>query len=346
MSNQTGKPLLSPEQYTVGWISVLECELAAAIAALDVRHQRPRIPLDKNSFYAVGSINRHNVVIACSGEAGTTPANNCAAHMRRSFPNIRVGLLAGIGGGVPSEKHDIRLGDVVVSQPCDGHGGVACYDQGKLEESGFRPTGHLNRPPEVLLTAITHMNAERKLGDTQFDLLLAEMKVTPQFASKEDLSDDLYDANNMENKVYRQPRSRTTPEIHYGLIASDSWVIETSGSKRADLIKQVNGDVLCFEMEAAGLMNHFPCLVVRGISDYCDSHKNDGWHGYAAFTAAGFCKWLLNFITPEDLKTTDIAAVPANEPGKYETALTCPRENARLLVKSSKLLFVCVFSGT
>ena len=41
-------------------------------------------------------------------------------------------------------------------------------------------------------------------------------------------------------------------------------------------------DVLCFEMEAAGLMNHFPCLVIRGICDYSDSHKNKEWQGYAA----------------------------------------------------------------
>ena len=36
-------------------------------------------------------------------------------------------------------------------------------------------------------------------------------------------------------------------------------------------------DVLCFEMEAARLMNHFPCLVIRGICDYLDSHKNKEW---------------------------------------------------------------------
>ena len=33
-------------------------------------------------------------------------------------------------------------------------------------------------------------------------------------------------------------------------------------------------EILCFKMEAAGLMNHFPCLVIRGICDYSNSHKN------------------------------------------------------------------------
>jgi nucleoside phosphorylase len=37
------------------------------------------------------------------------------------------------------------------------------------------------------------------------------------------------------------------------------------------------GGVLCFEMEATGLMNSFPCFVIHGICDYADSHKNEKW---------------------------------------------------------------------
>ena len=35
--------------------------------------------------------------------------------------------------------------------------------------------------------------------------------------------------------------------------------------------------ILCVEIEAAGLMDNFPCLVIRGICDYADSHKNKRW---------------------------------------------------------------------
>lgn len=31
----------------------------------------------------------------------------------------------------------------------------------------------------------------------------------------------------------------------------------------------------CIEMEATGLMNDFPCIVVQGVCDYADSQKND-----------------------------------------------------------------------
>jgi hypothetical protein len=54
-------------------------------------------------------------------------------------------------------------------------------------------------------------------------------------------------------------------------------------------------------MEAAGLMDDFPCLVIRGVCDYADSHKNDVWHGYAAATAAAYAKEFLSIIPPADM---------------------------------------------
>ena len=60
--------------------------------------------------------------------------------------------------------------------------------------------------------------------------------------------------------------------------------------------------MLCFETEAAGLMNHFPCLAIRGICDYSDSHKNKVWQGYAAMTAAAFAKDLLAQIPPDAIQ--------------------------------------------
>jgi hypothetical protein len=54
--------------------------------------------------------------------------------------------------------------------------------------------------------------------------------------------------------------------------------------------------IICFEMEAAGLMSQLPCLVIRGICDYSDSHKNKQWQGYAALTAAAYAKVLLSTV--------------------------------------------------
>ncbi|KAL2858989.1 hypothetical protein BJX68DRAFT_227585 [Aspergillus pseudodeflectus] len=60
------------------------------------------------------------------------------------------------------------------------------------------------------------------------------------------------------------------------------------------IAKDVNA--LCFDMEAARIMNYLPCLVVRGICDYCDTDKNKGWRSYAALAAAAFAKMVLSFI--------------------------------------------------
>ncbi len=89
-------------------------------------------------------------------------------------------------------------------------------------------------------------------------------------------------------QVLRTPRGQDddNPAIHYGLIASGNQLMMNAEIR--DLAAQ--GRVLCFEMEAAGLMNRFPCLVIRGICDYSDSHKNERWQGYAAMVAAAYAK--------------------------------------------------------
>jgi hypothetical protein len=54
---------------------------------------------------------------------------------------------------------------------------------------------------------------------------------------------------------------------------------------------------------AADLMNDFPCIVIRGIWDYADAHKNDVWQEYAAATAAAFAKELLSIVKPAEVNT-------------------------------------------
>ncbi|KAF6844296.1 kinesin light chain protein [Colletotrichum musicola] len=89
------------------------------------------------------------------------------------------------------------------------------------------------------------------------------------------------------------------PAIHYGLIASGNQLMKDARIRDTLAAER---DVLCFEMEAAGLMNHFPCLVIRGIYDYSDSHKNKEWQGYAAMMAAAYAKDLLHQIAPNSIE--------------------------------------------
>jgi nucleoside phosphorylase len=79
-----------------------------------------------------------------------------------------------------------------------------------------------------------------------------------------------------------------------------------NGAER-DRVSAELGGVLCFEMEAAGLMNSFPCLVIRGICDYADSHKNKRWQPYAAGIAAAYAKELLSVIPLANVAKTRTA---------------------------------------
>ena len=149
---------LRHDEYTVGWVCALPVELAAAQEMLDEEHcDLERDPANKDdNLYALGSINGHNVVIVClpAGRIGNNPAAVVATQLNSTFKAIRFGLMVGIGGGVPSAEADIRLGDVVVSQPHGTFGGVVQYDSGKATPSGFARTGSLNSPPQILLGAV------------------------------------------------------------------------------------------------------------------------------------------------------------------------------------------------
>jgi nucleoside phosphorylase len=156
-------PALPIEEYQVGWICALPKELTAARAMLDDKHEgfKSQIQHDTNS-YVLGRIHDHNVVLAClpAGVYGTVSAATVAKDMMRTFTGIRFGLMVGIGGGIPNltKGIDVRLGDVVVSQPDKTNGGVVQFDLGKnLGEGMFELKGFLRPPPTILLTALANL---------------------------------------------------------------------------------------------------------------------------------------------------------------------------------------------
>lgn len=303
--------------FTIGWICALPFELAAAEAMLDETY--PDLPFDLycTAMYTLGRIGPHKVIIAClpRGRPGLSAASIVATDMRQKFHGIRFGFVVGIGGGVPSSENDIRLGDVVVSLPNDEHGGVVQYDSGKAEDGGkFRRTGHLNNPPTFLLSLLQRVQSNHEQHRRTYPLRIA------RFAER---NMKRYTLPNVEDTLHRVayphatqnpngtlcdpyqiiPRPKrntqqTSVEIHYGTIASGNKVIKDA-RYRDKIVGDLGGQILCSEMEAAGLMNDFPCLVVRGISDYCDRYKDDVWQRYAAATAAAYTRELLLLIQPK-----------------------------------------------
>ena len=306
------------KDYAIGVICALAIEKAAVEAMLDERHPPLKtIQGDENS-YTLGGIGRHNVVVAClpAGVMGNNSAATVAKDMLRSFP-IKIGLMVGVGGGVWSRKVDMQLGDVVVSQPDGTHGGVVQWDFGKMEKGGvFKRTGSLNKPPRVLLNAlqdikIRHMTEGDKFTEHLSTMATNSPRMAQTFGYQGAEHDQLFEATydhergdtcdecDQDRVIKRLPaRIDPAPRIHYGNIASGNEVMKHGVTR--DRIASEEG-VICFEMEAAGLMDSFPCLVIRGICDYADSHKNKRWQPYAAATAAAFAKELLGVINKQEV---------------------------------------------
>ncbi|RHZ65358.1 uncharacterized protein CDV56_109374 [Aspergillus thermomutatus] len=303
--------ILSHSDYTVAWICALPLETAAAKVMLDEVHASLPQPETDHNVYTLGNVSGHNVVMAClpSGVYGTISASTVVSHMVSTYPNIRFGLMVGIGGGVPSKSADIRLGDVVVSKPTATSGGVIQYDYGKTLRGGrFQRTGSLNKPPPVLLKAVAQMESDYMTGKNLVSKIIGDVlqkeEIRGKFSRPECdwLFQWTYDhkgkeancsACDQKELVDRPPRATNEPLIHYGLIASGGQVIKDARTRNfiaRDL------DILCFEMEAAGLMDELPSLAIRGICDYCDSHKNKQWQGYAALAAAAYAKVLLSVV--------------------------------------------------
>ncbi|EAW08788.1 F-box domain protein [Aspergillus clavatus NRRL 1] len=297
--------------------------MAAAKLMLDRTHPRLlRRQHGDHNTYTLGEMAGHNVVIAClpEGVYGTTSAAVVAQQMLMSFTNIRFRLMVGIGGGVPSPSNDIRLGDIVVSKPTEQYGGVIQYDYGKSMADGrFHRTGLLNKAPQSLLTAMANLESDHHVGKNSIPAIISNaLQISPDaqnlFSSPGSIRDqlfpasynhqgDLLDCTNCDQDLILQRAARNPdmPRVHYGLIASGNQVMR-DGAMRERLRQEMG--VLCFEMEAAGLMDHFPCLVVRGICDYADSHKNSRWQGFAAMTAAAYTKQLLSVIPVMEASVT------------------------------------------
>jgi hypothetical protein len=221
----------------------------------------------------------------------------------------------------------------VVSSPVGKTGGVIHYQFGKtIQNKMFERTGTLDAAPPKILTALNVISAlhERKghqIARTVEEMIRKNGRLRKKYQCPGINADCLYKTTflhkdpvrscgevcGIESVVVVQRPERDPdeddPVIHYGLIASADRLMKDAVVR--DRLAE-DEDVLCFEMEAAGLMDHFPCVVVRGICDYSDTHKNDGWQGYAAATAAAYAKELLGVMSPTDVSSMQMMANSAS----------------------------------
>lgn len=223
---------------------------------------------------------------------GTVSAATVVSRMHVTFPRLQFALMVGIGGGVPSKSHDIRLGDIVVGKPGKNHGGVIQYDYGKAVQGGqLELTGFLNQPPQTVLTHLSQLESkeitdgENAISTFVSVALERNQDMNAMFSAPAQSMDLLFhpsyhhvnkgaDCEKCDNEqVVDRPLRRTSaPQVHYGLIASGNQVMKDPETR--DRLSERHG-MLCFKIEALGLMNKLPTLVIRGIYNYYDSYKHN-----------------------------------------------------------------------
>ncbi|KAI3393283.1 hypothetical protein diail_4493 [Diaporthe ilicicola] len=305
----------SADDFTVGLVYVKPLEMRALTTMLDERYRSgiARAHGDNND-YVLGRIGDHNVVVVGPprGEQGTVATAQTVTSIRLTFQNVTVGLLVGIGGGIPNyPKNDVRLGDVVVGAP-EGGPAVVQYDFGQRTADGrFEIAGTLAKPPRLLLNVVNKVEDKYDyLQDGDDDVLKVHLSRFLQYPKlrrdydRPEVPDRLFQASfphqpgtvcanhEIDMEVIRGAReNKDHIVVHYSTILSGDTLMENPAER--DLLSRKHNNALCLEMEAAGLTDVFPCLVIRGISDYADSHKNETWQKFAAAAAAAYAREIL-----------------------------------------------------
>lgn len=248
-----GWEAMDRQTYTAGWICAAKTEYVAACELLDEEYAPlPSISSHDSNAYTLGRIGDHYVVVAClpKGRYGIVFAATVAKDMLRSFESIRIGLMVGIAGKTPNQKHDIRLKNVVVGCPVGKTGGVLPYKHGKkVQDKEFEIIGSVNSFPTLLLTAPNQLDAihEKKghyIAETVRKMVTKNPRIQEKYKHPGGKKDQWYEAtytfvNNTANcdtgcdrivppMIQRQPRSPNAddPVVYYGIIASANQLMK------------------------------------------------------------------------------------------------------------------------
>ncbi|KAL4909682.1 nucleoside phosphorylase domain-containing protein [Aspergillus multicolor] len=310
-----------PHGFEFAIICALPREFDAVEALLDERYSSLntlRHHGDSN-YYTTGRMGVSNVVLVCLLDMGKASGAGAAASLRSSFPSIRLTLLVGICGGVPfptgTAGTELILGDAIISHQ------VAKFDYGRQYPDRFERRGvvkeTLDRSNGPVLSLLAGLPT-REMRSRLCGLLarhLAALQKDPLWVYPGVDNDRLFPASCEHNSPVEPgaatdcesvgcmgppiPRNRLSgsdpqPWIHLGPIASGDVVMK-SASHRDRLAREEN--VIGFEMEGAGVCEVLSSLVIKGVCDYADSHKNKKWQDYAAASGAACAKALLECLT-------------------------------------------------
>ncbi|KAK6713505.1 hypothetical protein SNK04_004470 [Fusarium graminearum] len=340
----------SRDEFEIGIICALALEADAIFTLFDHHWDEDfgKAYGDPNA-YSTGVIGQHNVVLVHLPRTGKVAAANSAAFCRASYPGIRLTLVVGTCGGVPSygKGTEILLGDVIIST------GVVQHDLGKRFTDKFRTKDttedSLGRPSLGIRCLLSKLKTRYHQGRLQIATqkhLERVLKETMKLRLRQGLQDHLCPADyrhkhqepseckicaacngnsdpvceialssnckelkcdagqrlsrdrlggikfDIGNKSLSSNNDTLFPTIHFGTFASGDSLIR-SAEYRDQLA--TSKDVIGFEMESVGVWEMFPTVVIKGVSNYADSHKNDDWQDLAAASAAACTKAFLRY---------------------------------------------------
>ncbi|KEY75150.1 hypothetical protein S7711_01600 [Stachybotrys chartarum IBT 7711] len=310
--------LPSRDSIKIAIICALPIEAEAVEALLDYKwNGRPNIPGDRN-IYTVGSIGQYNVVIAYLHNMGVSSAAAAAVDCRRSFRKVEIALVVGICGAlpiIPGTKTPIYLGDVIISDGIIPYRNVRIFTNQSIQRNALhdmmaKPKRHIM----ALLAKLRVKSSSEALEEETRKNLEALGASDPAMRYPGIQADRLFEADYEhvgskekchrgglcdDRRITRYRRGDiANPKIHIGTMASGDALMKSA--RERDRIAQ-ESKIIGFEMEANGVWDEMPSLVIKAVNDYADSHKNDIWQRYAAASAAAAMKAFLSHWTPEDL---------------------------------------------
>lgn len=313
-------PIPSPssrDDFKIAIICALKPEAKAVLPLFDTTYDENldeyrKLDEDENA-YVLGSIGKYHVVLVILPGEGKAHASFASSTAKRSYPGLELALVVGVCGGVPyatdpmSPRRDIFLGDVIVSS------GVVQHDLGRRYDSEFirkdTPHANLGRPSRRILAFVNKLDLvyEQLVERLAAYLVKVQGKFPSVYpgAEKDQLFSPEYPHIPVDCRCAEIPcqdgtiiaRCREvsqhgpTTSVHFGLVASGDTVMKSA--KHRDEIS-ANENIIAFEMESAGVWDNIPCIVVKGVCDYSDSHKNKDWQYFAAASAAACGRAILD----------------------------------------------------
>ncbi|KAK1236968.1 hypothetical protein MKX08_007916 [Trichoderma sp. CBMAI-0020] len=356
-------PPVSRDEFEVALVCSLPLEYDAVSLLFDQfwdenGDQYGRAIGDLNT-YTTGRFGNFDVVLVLLPNTGKVSAASATASLRSSYPGLRLVILTGICGAVPSSDagDEIFLGDVIISKT------VVQYDYGRQYPDNFlakdttedslgrpdrnirslvavletaRERGRIEERAAVLLEQIQDLAAKKARrrtadiyqypGAASDRLFKADYRhkhhSSPQCLCEKchEYSDPVCEESRNiacdilgcdEKHVIRRRRLETNrileqegrskeaqaPSVFIGRFGSGDKTLQ-SGEYRDWTARRYG--VLAFETDGAGAWDELPCIIVKGVCNYADSHVNSRWQNFAAATAASVAKSLVERYTKTD----------------------------------------------